>query len=149
MADVELERRIEWRLYCSMLTTRGFEEALLRWEHEGKHSAQTFPSKGQEAIAVGCCLALENGDDVIPSFRTRGAMIGMGISIVPRLCISKEIEDGSLRALTIRDARFQRKLGLIFNKDRYQSQAARAFLDLIAVKQPALTRKVAKQARPS
>ena len=27
--------------------------ALVRWEHEGKHSAQTFPSKGQEAIAVG------------------------------------------------------------------------------------------------
>jgi DNA-binding transcriptional LysR family regulator len=79
----------------------------------------------------------------------RFVSIGMGISIVPRLCISKEIEDGSLRALTIRDARFQRKLGLIFNKDRYQSQAARAFLDLIAVKQPALTRKVARQARPS
>ena len=47
-----------------MLTTRLFEEALVRWEHEGKHSAQTFPSKGQEAIAVGTCLALEKGDDV-------------------------------------------------------------------------------------
>ena len=72
---------IEWRLYRDMLTTRVFEEALLRWEHEGKHSAQTFPSKGQEALAIGTCLALEKGDDVIPSFRTRGAMVGMGISI--------------------------------------------------------------------
>ena len=50
--------RIEWQLYTKMLTTRVFEEALVRWEHEGKHSAQTFPSKGQEAIAIGTCLAL-------------------------------------------------------------------------------------------
>ena len=68
----------------------------------------------------------------------RFVSIGMGISIVPRLCIEKEIEEGSLRALTIRDARFQRRLGLVYNKDRYQSQAARAFLALISEKrQPA------------
>jgi TPP-dependent pyruvate/acetoin dehydrogenase alpha subunit len=77
--------RIEWRLYLNMLTTRVFEEALVRWEHEGKHSAQTFPSKGQEAIAIGTCLALEKGDDVLPSFRTRGAMIGMGIGLEEQL----------------------------------------------------------------
>ena len=83
--SVERSSSIEWRLYTNMLTTRLFEEALVRWEHEGKHSAQTFPSKGQEAIAVGTCLALEKGDDVIPSFRTRGAMIAMGVSVVEQL----------------------------------------------------------------
>ena len=62
----------------------------------------------------------------------RFVSIGMGISIVPRLCIAREIQDGSLRALTIRDARFHRQLGLIYNKGRYLSQAARAFLALIA-----------------
>ncbi len=79
------QNSIEWRLYRNMLATRLFEEALLRWEHEGKIAAQTFPSKGQEAIAIGCCLALEKGDAVIPSFRTRGAMIGMGVSIAEQL----------------------------------------------------------------
>ena len=83
--DKDQRSSIEWRLYTNMLTTRMFEEALVRWEHEGKHSAQTFPSKGQEAIAVGTCLALEKGDDVIPSFRTRGAMIAMGVSVVEQL----------------------------------------------------------------
>ena len=83
--DKDQRNSIEWRLYTNMLTTRVFEEALVRWEHEGKHSAQTFPSKGQEAIAVGTCLALEKGDDVIPSFRTRGAMIAMGVSVVEQL----------------------------------------------------------------
>lgn len=67
----------------------------------------------------------------------RFVSIGMGISIVPRLCISKEIAEGSLTALAIRDARFQRKLGLIYNKSRYQSNAARAFLAMIAPKQSA------------
>ena len=77
--------RIELRLYRDMLRTRLFEDALIRWEHEGKIAAQTFPSRGQEAIAIGCCLALEKGDAVIPSFRTRGAMIGMGVSIADQL----------------------------------------------------------------
>jgi TPP-dependent pyruvate/acetoin dehydrogenase alpha subunit len=72
---------IEWELYRHMLTTRLFEDALVHWEHEGKISAQTFPSKGQEAIAIGCCLALEKGDAVIPSFRTRGAIVGMGVGL--------------------------------------------------------------------
>src|SRR5688572_20667350 len=84
-----------------MLVTRLFEEALIRWEHEGKISAQTFPSKGQEAIAIGCCLALEKGDTVIPSFRTRGAMIGMGVTIAEQL---REFVHSSLAAGDSRDA---------------------------------------------
>jgi TPP-dependent pyruvate/acetoin dehydrogenase alpha subunit len=93
--------RIEWRLYHDMLVTRLFEEALLRWEHEGKIAAQTFPSKGQEAIAIGCCLALEKGDAVIPSFRTRGAMVGMGVSIAEQL---REFVHSPLAAGDSRDA---------------------------------------------
>jgi pyruvate dehydrogenase E1 component alpha subunit len=93
--------RIEWRLYRNMLVTRLFEEALLRWEHEGKIAAQTFPSRGQEAIAIGCCVALEKGDAVIPSFRTRGAMIGMGVSIAEQL---REFLHSPLAAGDSRDA---------------------------------------------
>jgi TPP-dependent pyruvate/acetoin dehydrogenase alpha subunit len=92
---------LAWRLYRSMLVTRLFEEALLRWEHEGKIAAQTFPSKGQEAIAAGCCLALEQGDDVIPSFRTRGAMIAMGVSIAEQV---REFVHSPLAAGDSRDA---------------------------------------------
>jgi TPP-dependent pyruvate/acetoin dehydrogenase alpha subunit len=77
--------RIEWRLYYNMLVTRLFEEALLRWANERKIAAQSFPSKGQEAIAIGCCLALEQGDSVIPSFRTRGAMIAMGVTTAEQM----------------------------------------------------------------
>lgn len=99
--DVGNQSAIEWKLYVNMLTTRLFEEALVRWEHEGKISAQTFPSKGQEAIAIGCCLALERGDAVIPSFRTRGAMIAMGVSVVEQL---REFIHSPLAAGDSRDA---------------------------------------------
>jgi TPP-dependent pyruvate/acetoin dehydrogenase alpha subunit len=95
------ENSLEWRLYRDILLTRLFEEALIRWEHEGKISAQTFPSKGQEAIAIGCCLALEKGDTVIPSFRTRGAMIAMGVSITEQL---REFVHSPLAAGDSRDA---------------------------------------------
>jgi len=90
---------IEWRLYRKMLLTRLLEDALIRWEHEGKITAQTFPSKGQEAIAIGCCLALEKGDAVIPSFRTRGAMIGMGVGIAEQLreFVHSPLADGDSR----------------------------------------------------
>jgi TPP-dependent pyruvate/acetoin dehydrogenase alpha subunit len=84
-----------------MLVTRLFEDALVRWEQEGKISAQTFPSKGQEAIAIGCCAALEHGDTVIPSFRTRGAMIGMGVSVAEQL---REFLHSPLAAGDSRDA---------------------------------------------
>ena len=99
--DHERNSRIEWRLYCNMLLTRRFEEALLRWEHQGKIAAQTFPSKGQEAVAIGCCLALERGDVVIPSFRTRGAMVGMGVNIAEQL---REFLHSPLAAGDSRDA---------------------------------------------
>ena len=92
---------LEWNLYTNMLTTRLFEEACIRWEHEGKMSAQVFPSRGQEAIAVGACLAMEKGDTVIPSFRTRGAMMAMGITIVEQL---REIMHSPLAVGGSRDA---------------------------------------------
>ena len=107
MVSTELTRDKDWaapierRLYHAMLVTRLFEEALIRWEREGKIAAQTFPSKGQEAIAIGCCLALEKGDAVIPSFRTRGAMIGMGVGIAAQL---REFVHSPLAAGDSRDA---------------------------------------------
>jgi TPP-dependent pyruvate/acetoin dehydrogenase alpha subunit len=97
----DVQQPLERRLYLDMLTTRLFEEACVRWEHEGKVSAQVFPSRGQEAIAVGACLAMERGDTVIPSFRTRGAMIAMGVPIVEQL---REIVHSPFAAGDSRDA---------------------------------------------
>ena len=99
--DSDRQSGLEWRLYANMLVTRLFEESCIRWEQEGKMSVQVFPSRGQEGIAVGACLAMEKGDAVIPSLRTRGAMIAMGISIAEQL---REIMHSPLAANGSRDA---------------------------------------------
>src|SRR5262245_66141311 len=86
-SSVNLDRQdnIEWRLYRNMLVTRLFEEACIRWEHEGKMSAQVFPRRGQEAIAVGSCQAMEKGDTVIPSLPTRWAMVAVRTTLAEQL----------------------------------------------------------------
>jgi TPP-dependent pyruvate/acetoin dehydrogenase alpha subunit len=92
LVDLDRQNSIEWRLYKDMLVTRLFEEACIRWEHEGKMSAQVFPSRGQEAIAVGACLALEKGDTVIPS-----------LSSCARSCIARSRpEDRGMRRIIAR-----------------------------------------------
>ena len=102
---IDRRNNIEWRLYRDMLVTRLFEEACIRWEHEGKMSAQVFPSRGQEALAVGACLAMEKGDTVIPSFRTRGAMVARASplsSSCARSCTARwRPEDRAMRRITV------------------------------------------------
>ena len=95
------QKGVPWRLYHNILVTRLFEDACMRWRKEGKISAQIFPSRGQEAVAVGACLALERSDTVIPSFRTRGAMVSMGVTIAEQL---REIVGSRLAAAGSRDA---------------------------------------------
>lgn len=79
----------------------------------------------------------------------RFVSIGMGISIVPRLCIAKEVEEGSLHSLAIRNTRFKRQLGVIYNRDRNQSQAARAFLALISDKQQPAAKPRRRETKPA
>jgi TPP-dependent pyruvate/acetoin dehydrogenase alpha subunit len=67
-------------IYRDMLRTRLFEERCIRLFEEGKVKAAVYPSGGQEAIGVGACHALEKGDWVIPSLRTRGAFFARGLS---------------------------------------------------------------------
>ncbi len=69
-------------IYRDMLRTRLFEERCVQLSQEGTVKAAVYPSGGQEAIGVGACHALEKGDWVIPSLRTRGAFFARGLSMV-------------------------------------------------------------------
>ena len=48
--DHERNSRIECRLYYNMLVTRRFEEALLRWEHQGKLRRKPFRARGRKRL---------------------------------------------------------------------------------------------------
>jgi DNA-binding transcriptional LysR family regulator len=62
--------------------------------------------------------------------------MGMGVAIVPRMCVRMEVERGQLREVRVREMRLRRDLFLIFRRDRPLSQAARTFLQLLRPKQP-------------
>ena len=68
------------QMYRWMVLTRAFEDRICDlW---GKGGVMELPhgSQGQEAIAVGACYGLRQEDQVLPSLRTRGALLVKGIS---------------------------------------------------------------------
>ncbi|HLJ42310.1 MAG TPA: LysR family transcriptional regulator [Candidatus Acidoferrales bacterium] len=61
--------------------------------------------------------------------------MGMGVAIVPRMCVQVEVERGQLVEVRIREMHLRRDLFLIFRRDRPLSQPAKAFLLLLRPKQ--------------
>lgn len=67
--------------------------------------------------------------EVVKSF----VSINAGVSIVPEVAIKKEISEGGLKSVQIRDFKSspKHKMGAIYRKDRYLSIAARGFLNML------------------
>lgn len=91
MADVELERRIDFKkgtlskkqlrlLYSGMLKSRLIEEKMLSLLRQGKIS-KWFAGIGQEAIATGCTLALNDDEWVFPMHRNLGVFTNRNIPL--------------------------------------------------------------------
>jgi DNA-binding transcriptional LysR family regulator len=57
--------------------------------------------------------------------------VGLGVSIAPEMQIMREIEQGLLIPVPIKDAVFSRQLGLIFRKGQFFSPSVRAFLETL------------------
>lgn len=66
----------------------------------------------------------------------RFVRMGMGVAIVPRMCVQMEVESGELAEIPIREMRLRRDLFLIFRRDQPLSQGARAFIRLLHPKEP-------------
>jgi len=59
-----------------------------------------------------------------------------GIAIVPKMCLGSEIAHGILRELKIRQMRIQRRLYLIYRRDRPLTAAAQALVEMLLGKSP-------------
>jgi DNA-binding transcriptional LysR family regulator len=57
-----------------------------------------------------------------------------GVAIVPRMCVEREVTQGDLRALRIRQMRVTRTLYLIYRRDRPLTAAAQELVELIRKK---------------
>lgn len=66
---------------------------------------------------------------------------GVGVALVPRLCVETEVAAGRLIALTVREMRFERQFYLIYRKGAKLSYAARALIKLALAKSRAETEK--------
>ncbi|MDA8334775.1 MAG: thiamine pyrophosphate-dependent dehydrogenase E1 component subunit alpha [Peptococcaceae bacterium] len=75
-------------MYRVMLLTRRFEEKLADLcQIEGKVPGMMILCTGQEAVAAGACLALEQGDVIIANHRSHGHLIAKGAD--PKLIMAE------------------------------------------------------------
>jgi DNA-binding transcriptional LysR family regulator len=54
-----------------------------------------------------------------------------GVAFLPRMCVEQELEQGTLREVTVRELHVERKIRLVYPARRVLSHAARAFLELV------------------
>ena len=69
-------------LLRSMQTIRAFEDALMRLPKPGFQ----LLSAGEEAVAVGVCAALEDGDQLLSSGRSIGPALARGVTPAAVMC---------------------------------------------------------------
>lgn len=56
---------------------------------------------------------------------------GLGVSILSKHLVKKELETGLIASVPLQGVNLKRDLYLVYHKDRYLSDAARAFLELV------------------
>ncbi len=59
---------------------------------------------------------------------------GVGLALFPRAVAAREIEQGTLRALVVRDADLALSFNIVYHRDKHSSPLVQAFLEVIAEK---------------
>src|SRR5918999_153392 len=77
--DVTLERQLEF--LRAMHEIRCFEDECHRLFAKGLVRGSTHLCQGQEAVVVGACLALREGDTMSCTYRGHGAVLAMGSAL--------------------------------------------------------------------
>ncbi len=83
-----------------------------------------------ERAGVKLSITMElSSIEVVKSF----VSINAGISIVPKVAVQEEVRSGRFLSLRIKDfgKTGQKRMGVIYRKDRYLSLAAQSFLDML------------------
>ncbi|GIF42904.1 thiamine pyrophosphate-dependent dehydrogenase E1 component subunit alpha [Actinoplanes xinjiangensis] len=68
-------------LFAGMALIREFEDRLLELRKAGEVVGPVHPYIGQEAIAVGVCAALGDGDSVVSHYRGHGHALARGVDL--------------------------------------------------------------------
>ncbi len=94
-------------------------------------------------------VALQMGVE-LPTIESIKLFVEMkqGVAIVPRMCVEREVANGDLRELRIRQMRVTRKLYLVYRRDRPLSAAAQEMLEVIRQK-PSRGARTRRQRNPT
>jgi DNA-binding transcriptional LysR family regulator len=96
------------------------------------HEKGSAPRKSTEEflrrhnINISIPLELSNNEAIKTAVEE-----GMGIAIITRRVVSKEIEMGKLRAIPLSDPAMKRKFYLIHHKDKYISRSLQGLIDTV------------------
>jgi len=77
--DVTTERALD--LYREMLRIRRFEDRVYQLFLQGELPGTLHQYQGQEAVAVGACQALNDGDWITSTHRPRGHALAKGVTV--------------------------------------------------------------------
>ncbi len=61
----------------------------------------------------------------------RSVEAGLGVAIVPEIAVRREVQDGTLRALALRDVRDERSFNYVYRRGHILSPAAQVFAELL------------------
>jgi DNA-binding transcriptional LysR family regulator len=75
-----------------------------------------------------------NMDVEMPTVETIRKLVqnNQGVAFMPRMCVGPELEQGTLRAVKVKELHVERKIRLVYPARRALSHAAKAFLEVIA-----------------
>ncbi len=85
MAHAVAQRDDLLAIYEQLYVPRAIEEKMLRLIRQGRLS-KWFSGYGQEAIATGCTLGLEEQDYILPMHRNTGVWTTRGVPLRPLFC---------------------------------------------------------------
>ena len=78
IAETALDRETMLGLYSRMLEIRYFEDEVERLFLQNLVRGSTHLCQGQEAVVVGACFALRQGDSMTCTYRGHGAVLALG-----------------------------------------------------------------------
>ncbi len=91
--EPEIDDELLLKMHRTMLFSRRFDEALLKWQRQGRIG--TFaPVSGQEAAQVGSAAVLEEEDWMVPAFREFAAAVWRGTPPVGLLLYTAGYNEG-------------------------------------------------------
>jgi len=75
-----------------------------------------------------------NMDVEMPTVETIRKLVqnNQGVAFMPRMCVGPELEQGTLRAVKVKELHVERNIRLVYPARRALSHAAKAFLEVIA-----------------